>query len=89
MTSYTVGNNESAYSFPSYLVKVCPFVSSGVVEERVEQCLKEKVAGYWGAIWGRSSVKEKKVVVDVLVFRSENDVGGSESWSATCNFLNH
>ena len=89
MTSYTVRNDESSNSLPSDLVKVCPFVSSGVVKKRVEQRLEEQVAAYWGVICRRSSVKKKKVVVDVLVFCPESDVGGPESWSATCYFLNH
>ena len=77
MTSYTVGYYESTYSFPSDLVKVCPFVLCGVIEERTEQCLKDGVAVQWGVVKGWSSVKEEEVVVDVLVFRSKNDVGGS------------
>ena len=77
MTSYTVGYYESTYSFPSDLVKVCPFVLNGVIEERAEQCLKDRVAVQWGVVKGWSSVKEEEVVVDVLVFRSKNDVGGS------------
>ena len=77
MTSYTVGYYKTTYSFPSDLVKVCPFVSSGGIEQRAEQCLKDRVAVQWGVVKGWSSVKEEEVVVDVLVFRSKNDVGGS------------
>ena len=89
MTSYTVGNNESTYSFPSDLVKICPFVLCGFVEERTKQCLKDGVAVHWGAVEGWGSAKEEEVVVDVLVFRSKNNVSGSQSRSAACNLLYH
>ena len=77
MTSYTVGYYESTYSFPSDLVKVRPFVLCGVIEERAEQCLKDRVAVTLRVVEGWGSAKEEEVVADVLVFRSENDVGGS------------